>query len=145
MSPNCAEARLTQRQMDPKISKQCNLQFTKSCENSEQTSHILMILSQNLLKYYSDINAFTVFSEILIIIGIFRLRKRKLPQKCHGQNPFHSTIVELLSKLRLVLFSPDKQSITAQIFFEIEHVYLGIIKLIDATNNPFLRKWLGFR
>lgn len=107
LSPNYAQGRLVRRQMDPKISKQCNLQFTKSCENSEQTSHILMVSSQSLLKYYSDVIAFTVFSEILTIIDIFRFRKRKLPQKCLGQNPFHSTIVELLSKSRLVLFRPE--------------------------------------
>lgn len=91
-----------------------------------------MDLSQTLLKYYSDIIAFTVSSEILIIIDIFRLRKRKLPQKCHGQNPFLSTIVELLSKLRLVIFSSNKQSITAQMFLEIQHINLKKINPFNA-------------
>lgn len=65
--------------MDHKISKQCNLQFTKSCEKSEQTSHILIDLSQDLAKYYCNIIATVISCEILIIIDIFRIRKRTLP------------------------------------------------------------------
>lgn len=57
--------------MDHKISKQCNLQFTKSCENSEQTSHILNVLCRNLAKYYCNIIAAVFIFKILTIIDIF--------------------------------------------------------------------------
>lgn len=85
-----------------------NLQLTKSCENSEQTSHILMVYGQHKAKYYCNIIATISLCEILIIIDNFSYHQTNTASKCvsvtESVRSFRSsTIVDDVVKKRFVI------------------------------------------